>query len=89
MLVQTDSRRRITLPSSAGIRPGDAVSIEVMEDGRVILTPVEPVPRHQMWAWAAETRKAVAESLVDGRPSEIIETTAQADELAKRWTDEG
>lgn len=89
MLVQTDSRRRITLPSSAGIRPGDAVSIEVMEDGRVVLTPVEPVPRHQMWAWTSEARKAVAESLADRRPSEIIETPAQADDLARRWTDEG
>ena len=33
--------------------------LEVLEDGRIILIPVEPIPRHQLWAWTAETKEAI------------------------------
>ncbi len=88
MLVQTDSRRRITLPSGAGIKPGDAVEIEVLEDGRIMLIPVEPIPKHQLWAWTAETKQKVSESLTDPRPSRAIETEKDAEDVAKRWAGE-
>ena len=48
MLIQTDARRRITLPPSLGIQPGDALNLEILEDGRIVLIPVEAVPKHQM-----------------------------------------
>lgn len=86
MLVQTDARRRITLPPSLGIQPGDAIDMEVLPDGRIMLIPVEAVPKHQMWAWTTESKEAIAASLADPRPSMAIETPAQADALAKRWT---
>ena len=86
MLVQTDARRRITLPSSLDIHPGDAIDLEVLPDGRIMLIPVEPVPKHQMWAWTTENKEAIAASLSDPRPSIAVETPAQADMLAKRWT---
>jgi bifunctional DNA-binding transcriptional regulator/antitoxin component of YhaV-PrlF toxin-antitoxin module len=85
MLVQTDSRRRITLPPSVGIKPGDAVDLEVLEDGRILLIPVEPIPKHQLWAWTAETKAAITASLTDPRPSTVIESAEEADEAAKRW----
>jgi AbrB family looped-hinge helix DNA binding protein len=88
MLIQTDSRRRITLPSSLGIKPGDALDLEVLEDGRIILVPVEAVPRHQLWAWTQESKDAIAASLADPRPSEEVKTAKQADKVAKRWTGE-
>jgi hypothetical protein len=88
MLVQTDSRRRITLPPSAGIKPGDAVDLEVLEDGRILLIPVEPVPKHQLWAWTAETKAAITASLTDPRPSTVIESTEEAEAAAKRWSGE-
>jgi hypothetical protein len=56
MLVQTDSRRRVTLSTSLGIKPGDALDLEVLEDGRIMLVPVEPIPRHQLWACTAENK---------------------------------
>lgn len=87
MLVQTDARRRITLPPSLGIQPGDAIDLEVLEDGRIMLVPVEPVPKHQMWAWTAENKEAIAASLADPRPSIEVETPEQAVTLATRWTD--
>lgn len=88
MLTQTDSRRRITLPPATGIKPGDTVDIEVLEDGRILLIPVEPVPRHQLWAWTVETKEAISRSLTDTRPSETVETSKEAEDVAKRWSGE-
>lgn len=88
MLTQTDSRRRITLPPATGIKPGDTVDIEVLEDGRVLLIPVEAVPRHQLWAWTVETKEAITRSLTDTRPSEAIETPEKAKKVADRWSGE-
>jgi bifunctional DNA-binding transcriptional regulator/antitoxin component of YhaV-PrlF toxin-antitoxin module len=88
MLTQTDSRRRITLPPATGIKPGDTVEIEVLEDGRIMLIPVEPVPRHQLWAWTVESKEAITRSLSDPRPSETFESKEEAENVAKRWAGE-
>ena len=88
MLIQTDARRRITLPPSLGIQPGDAIDLEILEDGRIMLIPVEPVPKHQMWAWAVESKQAVTASLSDPRPAIIVDNPEQAAALAKRWVGE-
>jgi len=88
MLVQTDSRRRVTLPPTAGVNPGDALDLEVLEDGRIILIPVEPIPRHQLWAWTTETKEAITSSLVDPRPSIAVKSAKEAAALAKRWAGE-
>ena len=88
MLTQTDSRRRVTLPPSFGIKPGDAIDIEMLEDGRIMLVPVEPVPRHQLWAWTVEAKAAITASLADVRPSTVVDTAAQAAVVAAKWTDE-
>jgi bifunctional DNA-binding transcriptional regulator/antitoxin component of YhaV-PrlF toxin-antitoxin module len=88
MLVQTDTRRRITLPLNSGIKPGDALDLEVLDDGRIVLVPVEPVPRHQLWAWTAGSKEAISASLADSRPSEVVETEGQAAAVADRWSRE-
>jgi bifunctional DNA-binding transcriptional regulator/antitoxin component of YhaV-PrlF toxin-antitoxin module len=88
MLVQTDSRRRVTLPVSIGIKPGDALDLEVLEDGRILLIPVETVPRHQLWAWTTETKDAITESLMDPRPSIAVKSAKEAAAVAKRWSGE-
>jgi len=87
MLIQTDARRRITLPPSLGIQPGDAIDLEILDDGRIILIPVEAVPKHQMWAWTAESKDAIVASLKDSRPSIEVETPEQVDAMAKKWAD--
>lgn len=87
MLVQTDTRRRITLPPTAGIKPGDTVEIEVLEDGRIMLIPIEAVPKHQLWAWTAESKESISLSLADPRPSTVVTTDVEAKTTAKRWTD--
>ena len=88
MLVQTDTRRRVTLPANAGIKPGDALNLEVLDDGRIVLIPVETVPRHQLWAWTAESKKAIVASLTDPRPSEVVDSPDQASAVADRWAHE-
>jgi hypothetical protein len=88
MLVQTDARRRITLPPNLNVKPGDALDIQVLDDGRIMLIPVEPIPRHQLWAWTAETKEAILASLTDPRPSRTVETPEDADAVAKRWSGE-
>jgi bifunctional DNA-binding transcriptional regulator/antitoxin component of YhaV-PrlF toxin-antitoxin module len=86
MLVQTDTRRRITLPPNAGVKPGDALNLEILEDGRIVLVPVEPVPRHQLWAWTAEAKQSIVTSLTDPRPAIVVESPAQASAVADRWS---
>jgi bifunctional DNA-binding transcriptional regulator/antitoxin component of YhaV-PrlF toxin-antitoxin module len=88
MLIQADSRRRITLPPSTDLKPGDYMEVEVLEDGRILLAPVATIPRHQIWAWTAETKKTVVESLSDPRPSTEISSKREAVETAKRWIGE-
>ena len=88
MLLQTDPRRRITLPPTAGIKPGDTLDLQVLEDGRIMLIPVEPVPKHQLWAWTSDAKQAISASMADTRPSAVIETAEDADKLAARWSDE-
>jgi hypothetical protein len=88
MLLQTDARRRITLPPSFGIKPGDAIDLEILEDGRIMLIPVEAIPKHQLWAWTAESKQAISASLADTRPSIEVATVKQATAVAKRWADE-
>jgi hypothetical protein len=88
MLVQTDSRRRVTLPVTVGVNPGDALDLEILEDGRIILIPVEPIPRHQLWAWTTETKEAITTSLTDPRPSISVKSAKEAAAIAKRWADE-
>lgn len=89
MLLQTDARRRITLPPSVGIKPGDAVDLELLDDGRIIIIPVEAVPRHQMWAWTAESKQSISAALADPRPSSVVATVEEAEAVANRWTHEG
>jgi bifunctional DNA-binding transcriptional regulator/antitoxin component of YhaV-PrlF toxin-antitoxin module len=89
MLLQTDARRRITLPPSVGIKPGDAVDLELLDDGRIIIIPVEAVPRHQMWAWTSDSKQKISASLADPRPSAVIATIQEVEAVADRWTNEG
>lgn len=89
MLVQTDARRRITLPPTAGIKPGESIDLEILADGRIMLIPVEPIPKHQLWAWTADAKQAIRASLADPRPSLEVATVEEAAVIAKRWSDEG
>jgi bifunctional DNA-binding transcriptional regulator/antitoxin component of YhaV-PrlF toxin-antitoxin module len=89
MLLQADARRRITIPPNLGVKPGDTLELEMLPDGRLVLVPVEPIPKHQLWAWEPEARRAVETSLKDERPSIVVETPEGADDVAADWEREG
>jgi len=89
MLLQTDSRRRITLPANTGVKPGDSVELEVLPDGRMLVIPVVMIPKHQLWAWTPETREAIANSLSDPRASVVADSEADVERIAARWEREG
>lgn len=85
MLLQTDARRRITLPTNSGIKPGDALDLEVMDDGRTVLVPVAVIPKHQLWAWTPECNQIIEAAVADPRPRVVIETPEQLEEVTKGW----
>lgn len=89
MLLQTDSRRRITLPPLVGIKPGDTLDLEILEDGRIMLIPVEAVPKHQLWAWTADAKETISASLTDPRPSTALESAEETKKVAARWSSAG
>ena len=88
MLLHVDSRKRITIPKEAKVKSGDALDLEILPDGRLVLVPVAVIPKHQLWAWTTENREAVTDSLKDPRPSITVETKDEAEEVAKRWAGE-
>ncbi len=88
MLLHVDSRKRITIPNDANLRPGDTVELEILPDGRLVLVPMATIPKHQLWAWTPENRKAVSDSLRDSPPSIVVESKEDAEALAKRWDGE-
>lgn len=80
---QADARRRITLPPAAGIKPGDPMEVDVLSDGRVVITPIIAVPKHQMWAWKPEVMERVSASLADPRPRLRLASDGDFDALAR------
>jgi hypothetical protein len=49
---------------------------------------MEAIPRHQLWAWTADSKQTIVRALEDPRPSEVVETAEAARDVAKRWADE-
>lgn len=48
MIVRLDDRRRITLPAEARLAPGDDVELTLLEEGKVMLTPMVRVPKSKL-----------------------------------------
>jgi hypothetical protein len=49
VLLHVDSRKRVTLPLETNIDSGEDLELEVLPDGRILLTPIVRVPKNQMW----------------------------------------
>lgn len=83
IFVQADARRRITLPPNSGIKAGDPMKVEVLEDGSVLIVPVVAIPKHQLWAWKPEVLDRVAAAMADPRPSRSINSQEDLEALAR------
>jgi len=68
LLLHVDSRKRVTLPPVSRINSGEDLEMEVLEDGRIVLTPIVRIPRHQLWAWEPEVDELLKEAANDSSP---------------------
>jgi hypothetical protein len=83
--LSVDARKRVTLPPNAGIKPGDDMEIELLDDGRMILTPIVRIPRHQMWAWSERVDRLLVEASVDSLPKVRVTEPGVLEEMAKSY----
>lgn len=90
-VVQLTSNGRITLPSSirrkVGLSEGDLLRVEVTEDGRIILTPVVAVDRHQVYFWTPRWQEGEQEAEEDLRAGRVS-TFNNVDDLIEDMTGE-
>lgn len=82
MLQTADSRRRFVMPKEAKISANMPANVEVLPDGRVMITPLVTIPRHEQWAHTPESFAQTAASLKDYQENRAID----AAELTTRIT---
>jgi hypothetical protein len=67
-LLHVDSRKRITLPLETKIESGEDLELEVLEDGRIVLTPIVRIPKNQLWLLDPEIDQMLVNYLKDDSP---------------------
>lgn len=67
-LLHVDSRKRVTLPIETRVQSGEDLELEILEDGRFILTPIVRVPKHQLWLLSPEVDRLLKEAAKDDSP---------------------
>ncbi len=83
MLQMADSRRRFVMPKEAPIGPNDPADVELLPDGRVIISPVRVIPLHEAWALTPESASQTAEAIVDYRAGRASGTKGLDAAIAK------
>jgi hypothetical protein len=82
MLQMADSRRRFVMPKEAAIGANDPADVEVLPDGRVVISPVRVIPIHESWALTPESAAQTAASLKDYKAGRAIGVKALDAKLA-------
>lgn len=72
MLQMADSRRRFVMPKEAAIGPNEPADVEVLPDGRVMISPVRVIPVHEAWAVTPESTAQTDASLADYKGGRAI-----------------
>ena len=72
MLQMADNRRRFVMPKEAAIGPNDPADVEVLPDGRVIISPVRVIPVHELWAITPESVAQTDAALKDYKAGRTI-----------------
>ena len=67
-LLHVDSRKRVTLPLETNIGSGEDLELEVLQDGRIVLTPIVRVPKNQLWLLDPEIDRMLVDYLKDTSP---------------------
>ena len=59
------------------------MTVELLEDGSVLIVPIVAIPKHQLWAWKPEVLDRVAASMADPRPSRQVKSKEDLVALAR------
>lgn len=80
-LLHVDSRKRVTLPPETHVESGEDLELEVLKDGRIILTPIVRIPKHQLWLRDPEIDKMLMDYLKDDSPRMDMSKPGALEEL--------
>ncbi len=72
MLQMADSRRRFVMPKESAIGANDPADVEVLPDGRVVISPVRIIPVHESWALTSESTAQTAAAMKDYKAGRTI-----------------
>lgn len=72
MLQMADSRRRFVMPKEAAIGANEPADVEVLPDGRVVISPVRVIPVHESWAVTPESAAQTTAALKDYKAGRTI-----------------
>ena len=89
MLQMADSRRRFVMPKGAAIGPNDPAEVELLPDGRVIISPVKVIPLHETWALTPESTTQTEAAMADYKAGRTLGTTALDAQIATQGPPRG
>jgi len=89
MLQMADSRRRFVMPKEAAIGPNDPADVELLADGRVVISPVRIIPIHEAWALTPDSMSQTDAALEDYQAGRTIGVKALDAEIATRTARRG
>src|SRR5438309_389714 len=67
-----DNRRRFVMPKEAAIGPNEPADVEVLPDGRVMISPVRVIPVHEAWSLTTESTAQTEAALADCKAGRAI-----------------
>ena len=86
MLQMADSRRRLVMPKEAAIGPNEPADVEVLPDGRVVISPVKVILLHEAWALTPESTAQTASAMKDYMAGKTTGTLALYEAIAALGT---
>ena len=72
------------MPKEAAIGPNDPADVEVLPDGRVMISPVRVIPVHEAWTVSRESAAQTDASLKDYKAGRTIGVKALDARIAAR-----
>lgn len=72
------------MPKEAAIGPNDPADVELLPDGRVMISPVRVIPVHEAWALTPESTAQTEASLADYKAGRTIGVKSLDARIASR-----
>jgi hypothetical protein len=84
MLQKADSRRRFVMPKNAAIMPNSPADIEVLPDGRIMITPVLIIPVHEQRWHTQESLLHTEKSEADAAAGRVMDADTLVNKIDER-----